>query len=213
MKEFESIYPLLSKADFVRELDAVEQPYAARYRASIRDLQAEIQRLTDLLAWQEDCFPFKLRFKTLGKGLWVIALKECYARATRSKDRHRFVFEAIKEARTCAIARQLGVEALRDRSYSVRMRAHQVLAYGLDAATLPALRASLREESRQELKDSLKAAINAVTKQNHHLYVDREERGNAHWNVAPWENDDPAVQRGLLNYLLSKTREGWEKAV
>ena len=131
----------------------------------------------------------------------MIALKECYARATRSKDRHRFVFEAIKEARTCAIARQLGVEALRDRSYSVRMRAHQVLAYGLDAATLPALRASLREESRQELKDSLKAAINAVTKQNHHLYVDREERGNAHWNVAPWEND------GIRNGKKRRSRE------
>ena len=104
--------------------------------------------------------------------------------------------------------------ALKDRSYRVRIRAHQVLAYGLDSSTLFALNRAWRSESRVEASESARAAINAIRCQNHHKYIDRYPRpGSTHWCLHPWEGEDPAVQRGRLNFEVAMIEEAWQRRI
>ena len=83
----------------------------------------------------------------------------------------------------------------------------------MDRSVLPALREALRSESRDEVCDSLQAAISAIDRQNHNVYIDRQEWGNCRWGVNPWDPGDPAVQRGVLCYEVEKIREAWETEI
>lgn len=204
----------VTKEEALAERKAAGEPLASRYRASVSNVEAESRRLIDLLKQRirqsKDRRAIRVRLKALESELWPQALLECYGQARRAEDRLQLVISAIFEARESATARQLGLAALNDRSYGVRERAVQILAYSLDRAVLPALRDALNSEQHEEVSASLEAAIKAIEKQNHHLYIDRQERGNSWWGVNPWDSGDPPVQRGKLCYEIEKIREAWQ---
>lgn len=203
----------VTKQEALAERKEAGEPFASRYRASVEDTEAEAQRLTFLLQNGEYLRPVKVRLQALGPELWPEALLEVYGQARHADYRRQLVIQAIFVARESETARRLGVAALKDRSYGVRVRAAQVLAYSLDRSVLPALREALRFESRDEVRESFQAAISAIDGQNHNVYIDRQERGNCRWGVNPWDPGDPAVQRGVLCYEVEKIREAWETEI
>lgn len=81
---------------------------------------------------------------------------------------------------------------LNDRSRIVRTYSCEVLAYSLDPESIPFLEQILDHRDETTRGDAA-AAINAIYKQNHHLWVDRKETGRYFWVVQP--GDDP---RGIL---------------
>lgn len=199
----------VTKEEALAERKEAGEPFASRYRASVEDAEAEAQRLTGVLQQEKYLRPVRVRLQALGPELWPEALLKAYGQARHADDRRQLVIEAIFEARESEMARRLGVVALGDRSYGVRIRAAQILAYSLDRSVLPALRDALRSETRDEVRDSLRAAITAIEKQNHHLYIDRQGRGTSWWGVNPWDSGDPPVQRGVLCFEVDKIRESW----
>ncbi len=208
-----SKYPPLPKDEAIRQMEAVSKPYARRYCASIQDAETEVQRLTSLLKSGKGPNSVRVRLKALGPEFWSAALLECYEQARRAEDRRDYVRSAIFEARESNTARRLGLRALHDRSYTVRYRAHQVLAYSLDRSVLPAMRDALKVEPREDMRKLLKAAINAIEKQNHHFYIDRKESGHGRWSVQPWDSGDPVLQHASLSWEIERIKAGWETEI
>lgn len=209
MNESKSVFPLLTKDEVIKNLASAERPYRDRYLAGVPDVEAEAKRLTARLIQGGSEKGIKVRLKALGLECWPQALMERYKSARRWQDRHSCVFAAIPEARNSEVARELARLALGDRSSTVRWRAHQVLAYGLDRPALPLLVEALKAEKRADLRDSLTAAITAIKEGDHNLYVNREGWDDVGWDVQPWEGDDPAIQRGSLNHEIQEIIEGW----
>jgi len=76
----------------------------------------------------------------------------------------------------------LAVDALEDRSYMVRWRACEVLAYSLDRAALPYLAALLGHSDHRTVED-VRRAIRAIESQNHHTFKDLDDTGAIRWMV------------------------------
>lgn len=203
----------VTKEQAVEALEAACKTYKRRYLVTVRDADAEVRNLTDILIAGADKKAIKVRLQALGPDAWPIALFECYQQARQAEDRHNCVFQALFDAQDSAVARELGLAALNDRAYSVRWRAHQVLAYSLDRSTLPALRDALKRETRPDLKESLEAAITSIEEQNHNLYKDRKGRGNVRWVVNPWEGTDPLVNYSRLNSKIREAVEAWQAEI
>ncbi len=202
--------PWLSKNGVRREIAAADAPFAKAWLATVSDREAESARVTRLFVEGALGPAVRVRLDALGPEFWPRALLARYEQARRADDRRKCVFRAIGLARDTEAARELGLKALADRSWSVRYRAHQLLAYSRDPAVIPALCEARDREARPELQDSIDAAIKAIEKRNHNLFLDRQESGNIAFNPNPWDAHDPAVQHGALRYLLRKRREGWE---
>ena len=81
---------------------------------------------------------------------------------------------------------------LNDRSRIVRYYACQVLAYSLDRESIPFLEAIL-DHADEKTRGYAADAIKAITKQNHHLWMDPNETGRYFWVLRP--GDDP---RGII---------------
>lgn len=209
MNEIQNFLPFLTKDEAIKKLASAEKPYRDEYLAGVLNVEAEAKRLTARLIQGGSEKGIRVRLKALGPERWPQALLERYKSARHWQDRHSCVFAAIQEARDSEIARKLGRLALGDRSSTVRWRAHQVLAYSLDRSALPHLADALKAEKRADLKDSLTAAIKAIKEGDHNLYVNREGWDDVGWDVQPWEGDDPAIQRGSLNYKIKEIIEGW----
>ena len=105
-----------------------------------------------------------------------------YRRAKRGELRVALVYHAIRFARVSEDAVALGVAALKDRATVVRYRACGLLAYSLRRDALPELRALLVQDDARTVAD-VKAAIDAIEHQNHHLFVDRDHSGRVKWEV------------------------------
>ena len=202
--------PWLSKNGVRREIEAADAPHAKAWLATVSDREKEAARLTRLFVEGAPGTAVRVRLDALGSELWPRALLARYEQARLRDDRHDCVKRAIGLARDSQAARELGLKALADRSWFVRYRAHQLLAYSLDPAAIETLRETRESESRQELRESIDAAIKAIEKRNHNLFLDRRETGHIGWGANPWDAHDPAVQHGTLRYLLGKRREGWE---
>jgi HEAT repeat protein len=92
------------------------------------------------------------------------------------------VFHSIRYARVSDAAFQLGLRGLEDKSYMVRWRACGLLAYSLRKDALAKLQPLLQHADARTREDA-RAAIDAIEKRNHHLYVDRDHSGRARWVV------------------------------
>ena len=128
------------------------------------------------------------RLRSLRVGV-VPYLAEAFSSGRRWQGRATLLFHAIPHARTSEAAFQLGLQALRDKSYMVRYRACMVLAYALRLEAVPALREAAEHPDRRTVEDAL-AALDAIEHRNHHYFVDREHSGRNFWNVNP--GDVPA---------------------
>jgi hypothetical protein len=125
--------------------------------------------------------------KALGPDV-VPFLAEAFPRTRKWQGRVSLVFHCIWHARISQPAVDLGLVALRDKSYMVRYRACGLLAYSLQTTVLPALRVLLDHPDSRTVEDA-SAAIAAIEHQNHHLFVDRSGSGRSFWVVNP--EDEP----------------------
>ncbi|MDH3419807.1 MAG: hypothetical protein OEM78_10060 [Gammaproteobacteria bacterium] len=122
-----------------------------------------------------------LKLQDLGVKV-VPYLREAYSAFSRWQGRASLVFHSIRYARVSEDAFQLGLEALNDRATVVRYRACALVAYSLRTDELFALKKLLTHTDPKTVEDA-KAAMNAVRKQNHHFFQDRDESGKVHWLV------------------------------
>lgn len=102
--------------------------------------------------------------------------------------RTALVFHAVRHARDRQEAFEIGVAALRDRSYMVRYRACGVLAYSLREDAVEHL-ASLTTHRDVRTVEDVTAAIDAIRSRNHHYFVDRGHTGRSFWHVR--DGDSP----------------------
>jgi hypothetical protein len=181
----ESDVPWLSKNGVRRDIAAADAPFAGAWLAIIGDRQAEAARLTRLFVDGAPATAVRVRLDALGPELWPRALLARYRQARLRDDRKDCVRAATGLARDSMAARELGVTALADRSWSVRYWAHQLLAYSLDSSIVPLLRVARGKETRPELLDSIDGAIKSIEKRNHNLFLDRRETGRAGWSANP----------------------------
>lgn len=124
-------------------------------------------------AWQ--------KLKPLGKGV-VRYFAKAYPLFRKAQGRVSLVFHSIGYARNSEEAFQLGVAALRDKATLVRYRACGLLAYSLRKDALPYLQDASHHSDNKTAEDA-RAAIDAIRKQNHHLFVDRDHSGRIEWVV------------------------------
>lgn len=108
--------------------------------------------------------------------LVVPYLLEAYPNFRRWQGRVCLVHHAARFSRRSEDSFQLGMAAASDRSKRVRYSACLLLAYSLRREALNVLR-PLLEYSDSETVENARAAINAIEKQNHHLFMDRSGRG------------------------------------
>jgi hypothetical protein len=83
----------------------------------------------------------------------------------------------MRYARESDDAVALGRDALHDRSKVVRYRACMLLAYSLRRDALPELREVLQSLEGKAGHEDVEAAIDAITRQNHHYFIDRVHSG------------------------------------
>ena len=126
--------------------------------------------------------------KPLGEEILPYFLKY-YPKSSRYQSRLAYVYYAMKWGRKNNEAFQLGVMALNDRATLVRYRACGLLAYSLRKDAIPYLRKLLTHKNKPTAEDA-KAAIRAIEKQNHNLFIDRDESGKIHWAINR-EDDQP----------------------
>ena len=116
-------------------------------------------------------------------------LLEAYPSTRKWQGRVALVFHSIRYARTSEAAFQLGLLACTDKATLVRYRACGLLAYSLRIEAIPHLEALLTHRDRRTVEDAA-AAIDAIGRQNHHDFIDRNHTGHIFWRVN--EEDTPA---------------------
>jgi hypothetical protein len=111
-------------------------------------------------------------------------LEAAYPSFKKSQGRAALVFHSTPFARTSESAFRLGLRALQDKSSIVRYRACGLLAYSLNSEALPSLREATAHKDAKIVADAV-AAMEAVSRKNHHLFVDRSHSGKTFWDVNP----------------------------
>jgi hypothetical protein len=129
------------------------------------------------------------KLRPLGEEV-VPYLAEFYGRARKWQGRNTAVFQCIPYGRRNEIAFQLGLAACDDRSVWVRHRACELLAYSLRKEARPRLKALKKHPDRRTREDA-SAALKAIKRQNHHLWVDRDNSGRSFWIVNPEDEPEP----------------------
>lgn len=208
--KIESIYQPISREEVLRQLNEMQAQYIEKYLSTIVNEAEEVRRLTRSFLDGALARAIEVRLKALGAMYWPAALCEYYLSAKRAENREKVLGWAIYDVRASPSLWQMAVRALRDRSRFVRFRAHKMLAYALDQSALPILRSQLQTEFDPELRRSLAAAVLAIEKQDHHLYIDDKETGRMGWTVDPWTARDPAMQHAELQFLIDEYRKAWE---
>jgi HEAT repeat protein len=126
-------------------------------------------------AWSE--------LKPLGAEV-VRHLANAYPEMKKAQARISCVFYSTKYARTSESAFQLGIAALSDRATLVRYRACGLLAYSLRQDAISHLKTLLKHDDSETAADA-RAAIDAIERKNHHLFIDRNHSGSTFWEVNP----------------------------
>jgi hypothetical protein len=111
-------------------------------------------------------------------------LIEFYPHARKAQGRVALVFHLIRYARVSEDAFNLGITALDDKATLVRYRACGLCAYSLRKDALPHLE-KLRNHVDIRTAEDARAAIDAIRKQNHHYFVDRNHSDSSFWEVNP----------------------------
>jgi len=130
-----------------------------------------------------------VQLRPLGAAV-VPYLAEFYPNAKMLEGRRAILYHAIRHSRTTEAAFQLGVAGLSDRASIVRYRGCCVLAYSLRHDAIPHLEVLLAHKDRKTAEDA-RAAIDAIKRNNHHYFVDRDHTGQMFWEVN--EGDTPAA--------------------
>mgnify|MGYP001313369848 CR=1 FL=1 len=142
-------------------------------------------------------------------------LEEFYPQCRSWQGRVALVFHSIRFARKSPSAVALGIRALNDRSFMVRYRACGLLAYSLRRDALEPLRQLLNHSDQRTVEDAA-AAIDAITHQNHHLFVARDHSGRqlrearrflrgsryCFWRPLSISISDPVHSVGELRFVL-----------
>ena len=128
------------------------------------------------------------RLRPLG-GRVVPYLLEAYPTTKRWQGRVALVFHSIRYARTSEAAFRLGLLACADKATLVRYRACGLLAYSLRIDAIPHLDALPTHRDTRTVGDAA-AAIDAIERQYHHYFVDRNHTGQIFWRVN--DEDTPA---------------------
>lgn len=115
-------------------------------------------------------------------------LRAAYPTFRKSQGRVSLVFHSIRYARSSEDAFQLGIAATKDRATLVRYRACGLLAYSLRKDALPVLRELLNHSDKRTSEDA-RAAIDAISHQSHHYFVDRDHSGRTTWVVNESDRD------------------------
>ncbi|HET7307125.1 MAG TPA: hypothetical protein VFK24_04840 [Gammaproteobacteria bacterium] len=121
-------------------------------------------------------------FQSYGLEPLIPLLVEAYPHIRRSAGRASILFWLVRFARTHPAVVSLATSALSDRAYLVREYACSILAYSLRREVLPQL-TSLQAHPDQRTRAAAAAAVDAISHNNHHYFVDREHTGNTFWGV------------------------------
>jgi hypothetical protein len=122
------------------------------------------------------------KLRPLGEAV-VPFFAEAFPGLKKWQGRAALVFHAIKYARTSDAAFRLGLMACQDRASVVRYRACGLLAYSLKREALAHLQPLLKHADPKTVEDA-RAAVDAITHQNHHYFVDRTHSGCSFWEVS-----------------------------
>lgn len=106
----------------------------------------------------------------------------CLPRLRKWQAREAIVYTAVKFARKSEVARRVGFVCLTDKSKRVRHHACALAAFSLDGEFLAELE-TLSATSDPDTAAHAQAAINAIERQRHHLFIDRQNTGSVFWNV------------------------------
>jgi hypothetical protein len=133
------------------------------------------------------------KLRPLGEDV-VPYLAEFYEQARKWQGRITAVYHCIPYGRRNEVAFQLGLAACDDRSVWVRHRACGLLAYSLRKDARASLKVLKKHPDRRTREDA-SAALKAIKRQNHHLWVDRDNSGQSFWVVSPedhpwWSDSD-----------------------
>jgi hypothetical protein len=115
-------------------------------------------------------------------------LRDAYPTMSRWQGRVSLVAHSIRYARVSDDAFRLGIEAVHDRATLVRYRACAILAYSQRKEAIPHLKDLLNHQDAKTVADA-QAAILAIKKRNHHLFIDRDRSGRTFWVVNPGDRD------------------------
>ena len=105
------------------------------------------------------------------------ALLSLYRRSKRFGPRLAAVFYGTRYARWHEDAYRLGLEAIYDKSRTVRFRAYELLAFAQKEEALPVLRAALSQLSGKDDVEDVHACMRALEKKNHNCFRDRKHTG------------------------------------
>ena len=121
-------------------------------------------------------------FQQFGEEPLIPLLVAAFPLVRRASGRAAILFKLLRYSRGYPEVASLAIAALTDRAYLVREHACSMLAYSLRQEALPALR-TLSTHTDAETRADASAAVDAITQQNHHYYVDRAHTGTTQWQV------------------------------
>lgn len=105
--------------------------------------------------------------------------------------RNAVVYTAIKFARQSRVSLEIGRLGLQDKSKRVRQTACALAAFSLNREMLCPL-SECAKTSDPETAEDARAAIHAIEKNNHNLFVDRLGTGRVLWHVWGTDMVDPS---------------------
>jgi hypothetical protein len=117
--------------------------------------------------------------QSMGDDLLAL-LVEAFPRVRKSEGRASILRYVGRFSRESEVAFRMGIAAANDRSCAVRHYGCAILAYSLRADALPTLSSLLKHADRRTAEDA-RAAIDAITNKNHHLFIDRDHSGRVRW--------------------------------
>lgn len=123
-------------------------------------------------------------FQKFGLEPLIPLLASAFPLVRRCDGRASILFSLPRFARRRQDVVSLALLALADRSYIVRESACSVLAYSLRPDVIPHLM-SMQGHADLKTRAAATAAIDAISNQNHHYFVDRKHSGSTFWGVNP----------------------------
>ena len=106
---------------------------------------------------------------------------EAFRLVRRYPGRMCMLFRLVSYAREDPAIVELALDALNDPSRIVRYHACAALAYSQSKRAIPALSAVLKHTDPETQRHAA-AAIDAIERQNHHYFADRDHTGKVFWH-------------------------------
>ena len=110
-------------------------------------------------------------------------LAEAFPQIRKSAGRASIMRYVGKFSRENEAVFGMGIVAAQDRSYAVRHYGCALLAYSLRNEALPTLSILLKHSDQRTVADA-RAAMDAIKRKNHYLFMDRDHSGKIRWDYA-----------------------------